>query len=71
MTQWHHNRRWEMQGSCAQEEGKNSSSQTAAETQIFTLQQDLLPTVPIVPEEVKKSRFGVRENEARISLMTW
>lgn len=60
-----------MQDSCAQEEGKNSSSQIAAETQIFTLQQDLLPTVPIVPKEVKKSRFGVRENEARISLTTW
>lgn len=25
--------------------------------------QDFLPTVPIVPKEVKKSRFGVRENE--------
>lgn len=32
--------------------------------------QDFLPTVPIVPKEVKKSRFGVRENEVRISLVT-
>lgn len=51
-----------MQGSCAQEEGKNSSSQTAPETQIFTLQAVLPPYSSHCPqgsEEVKI--WGQRE----------